>query len=444
MVGGIFVFRRNSTGKMDKIAQTMSKSGIALNSGLIGVIKSAARLVVVNGKERKIIIGDQVVYILPKGDLAFILVLERSKARKNWEEKFCQFVDELVPFDEHNVQSEFVNLCNDLFLDIQREKDLEQIPLKQQLSIQQGKKIVLTGLSKAGKTSIVKRVFEQETEENALNTKPTVLRSIKKHMISFLGGHIVTFDLGGQQEFLISHLTDESAFSNLAALIFVIDVQDEERFPMSLNYFVSVMERLKEAEDTQFSSVSVFLHKYDPNLRVQLLDQLSQMITKILDSSLDFPIVFHPTSIFDDSLPKAIVRTLFYSLPGAVLEQAITSKKLLTIHHKLQQLDNPLKAAIEAGQSIGEDILEKWLDWASGVTKKVEIQEPTMRITLTNGNVVFQLRCPIPENMKSQKCCELTSHILTGFCQMLGIEAPIPQKSSKDSEDEFCYFLASK
>jgi GTPase SAR1 family protein len=370
--------------------------------------------------------------------------LERKKATLDWKERFNSVIDTILDLETGSRPSHFEREFQRFFLWIRETlpDSPRVIHAPKGLPSMKERKLVLIGLSKAGKTSIVKKFFEGETIENALYTRPTVLRTISRHFLPFLSGNIITHDLGGQEEFIAQHLFDKSALRKLLALLFVFDVQDEDRFPQALKYFTLTLERVRETEEIGF--ISVFLHKYDPKLRSQLLDRLTEMIGKILDAASGFPLVFHPTTIFDESLSHAIVRTLFYALPGSVLEHALTRQKLLLIHQKLQGSENANQLAWEEGLKITEDLLQKWVDWASGSVGLEAKGEAAFRLSFQEGKILFRLQCPIPKGMKSPQCCDLTSRILGGICQAVGIDPPVPHPELKESEDDFCCFVADK
>jgi hypothetical protein len=444
LVGAVYLYTRTSAGVIERSYTYETEDWQGLDESLSEVLHKGARLAVLAGKDREFIIGDVVVYLRPLRDETFALILERKKATLDWKERFNNVINTISNLEEEQRAPHFEREFHRFFLWIRETlpESPRVIHTPKGLPSLEERKLVLIGLSKAGKTSIVKKFFEGETIENALDTRPTVLRTISRHFLPFLSGNIITHDFGGQEEFIAQHLFDKSAFRKLLALLFVFDVQDEDRFPQALKYFTLALERVREREEISF--ISVFLHKYDPKLRIQLLDRLTEMIGKTLDAASGFPLVFHPTTIFDESLSNAIVRTLFYALPGSVLEHALTREKLLLIHQKLRGSENAEQLAWEEGLKIAEDLLEKWVDWASGSVDQPAKSETTFHLSFQEGKILFRLQCPIPEGMKSPQCCDLTSRILGGICQAVGIDPPTPHPELKDSKDGFCYFVADK
>ncbi|MHA2231725.1 MAG: ADP-ribosylation factor-like protein [Candidatus Hodarchaeales archaeon] len=445
MAGAIYVYSKTSTGQMDQIYLFESEGWHNLDEGLSDVLQGGARLAVLSGKEREFIIGDMVVYLLPHGEEAYSLVMERKKAASHWKEEFNNIIETVSMLDASSRIEQYEKKFQNFFAWVDKRLNDSKIdslyPPRDIPSIEE-RKLVLIGLSKAGKTSIVKRFFKGGTTEDALNTKPTVLRSISRHFVSFLEGNVIIHDLAGQEEFIAHHLFNDSSFRKLLALLFVFDVQDEGRFPQALKYFSLALERIKETSD--IGCISVFLHKYDPKLRNQLLSKLTEAIGRILDAASGFPLTFHPTSIFDDSLHHAIIRTLFYALPGDVLEQALTRKRLLLIHQKLQNSEDPEQLAWKEGHKVAEDLLQKWLVWASGSANQVISSETAAQLSVTEGKIQFRLQCPVLDRKKSMQCCHLTSRILVGLCHAIGIDPPVPSPLTEEAQDGFCYFLANK
>ena len=444
MGGAIYVYIKDSVGKVDCFFTLETKNWPGLDEGLSDVIRGGIRLTGITGEEREFNIGEAVVFLFPKRDTIFVLVLDRRITPIGWKERFKK-IARILSKTRKPAHSKYESAFQEFFTWITtafENSEIERVLPPSSIPSYKERKLLLIGLSKAGKTSIVKRFFEQETLENSMATKPTVLSSVKRSFVSFLTGNVLIHDLGGQKEFRPHHLANPGTFKSLLALLYVIDLQDKERFSTSLDFFKDVLERVRETRELGF--VSVFLHKYDPKLRTQLLEKLTEIIIQILDAASGFPLVFYPTSIFDDSLSKAIIRTLFYALPGTVFEQALTSERLLSIHQHLDRAEDPEKAALKEGYGRAEDLLRSWINWAGGLTGTTTGDENIVQLSFENGNVLFRLKCPVAKTMRSEQCCLRTSQMLAGLCQALGLNAPVPYQPENLNESEYCHFLANK
>ncbi|MHA1732129.1 MAG: ADP-ribosylation factor-like protein [Promethearchaeota archaeon] len=128
-----------------------------------------------------------------------------------------------------------------------------------------GSKIVIAGLDNAGKTSLVIAMTKKfGIEEDLKDLKPTV--RVARDQFTFLSQEIYRWDFGGQEKYREEYLAKRDRyFSGIDMLIFVVDIQDRDRFSEALEYFTDILEYLKQNRVT--IPVSVFLHKYDPNLR---------------------------------------------------------------------------------------------------------------------------------------------------------------------------------
>ncbi len=124
-----------------------------------------------------------------------------------------------------------------------------------------GYKILIAGLSEAGKTA-VKRIFflKQQTED--VNSLSATI-NYERMSLTIHDTPITIVDLGGQKIFLKRFLSGFSpfVFSSVKTFIFLIDVANKTSRNNAINYFKAGLEKL-----TLFSpeaEVFVFLHKND-------------------------------------------------------------------------------------------------------------------------------------------------------------------------------------
>ncbi|MFX0101139.1 MAG: ADP-ribosylation factor-like protein, partial [Candidatus Hodarchaeota archaeon] len=101
------------------------------------------------------------------------------------------------------------------------------------------------------------------------------------------------WDFGGQERHLDSHLDDEKTFLGANKLIYVIDIQDEDSHEPALEYLKKIVEKIRKGGlEIQ---VSVFLHKFDPELELDgklatIGDGLKKKIAAIIPSEMGYKI----------------------------------------------------------------------------------------------------------------------------------------------------------
>ncbi|MHA1368670.1 MAG: ADP-ribosylation factor-like protein [Promethearchaeota archaeon] len=160
------------------------------------------------------------------------------------------------------------------------------------------KKIVFTGLDSAGKTSIILAL--DRNVARIATTTPT--RLVERSTLNFLDYKIVKHDLGGQKKYLINYLKNPGKFfMDTYVCIYVIDIQDRERFNESLSYFKDVLNKFEEIEIKPM--IYVFFHKAEnlmwgeDTFGRSDIKKLKEMIVEINEDR--FEIEFKLTTIFD-------------------------------------------------------------------------------------------------------------------------------------------------
>jgi small GTP-binding protein len=179
------------------------------------------------------------------------------------------------------------------------------------VSMKNAIKIIISGLDNAGKTSILtaldkKYNFQQEIME----LKPTI--KVEYHQAMFLGNLCFFWDMGGQQQYRkLYQKRADVYFAGTDLLVYVIDIQDKERYETSLSY-LDVLLKYFMSNDMDVPIIVSF-HKYDPELRMiedihESIDNLRDYITEKYSS---FKILFQQTSIYDII---SIVQLISYGL----------------------------------------------------------------------------------------------------------------------------------
>ncbi len=163
------------------------------------------------------------------------------------------------------------------------------------------KKISILGLDNAGKSSIV--LYLDRKFNLIRKLRPTKSANIITQSVDILGLKFSIWDLGGQKQYRSEYLENkEIYFSNLSGFFYVIDIQDEQRYEISINYLANLAKLVREY-NPELKDLVIFLHKYDPEIQdsEKYLNNIEYLKDKIKSLTLDFTITFYPSSIYDGS-----------------------------------------------------------------------------------------------------------------------------------------------
>jgi len=171
------------------------------------------------------------------------------------------------------------------------------------------KKIVLMGLSNAGKTCIYERVFEGRKPWELIHQTATKGITYKDYEIGPMTKPMI-WDLGGQQQYLDEYHGPlrKNIFRKASILLYVVDVTDYDRFDNARIEFEWGVNQILSFNPN--AKLNVFLHKSD---LIHDKDSIVSHIKKEYAKNLSHEITYHLTSIFDESLFKAwsdIIREL--------------------------------------------------------------------------------------------------------------------------------------
>ncbi len=159
-------------------------------------------------------------------------------------------------------------------------------------------KILILGLDNSGKTSIVLSLKGNENLLSYYSLKPT--KGIEINKTQQEKKNFYVWDFGGQESFRERHLRDFSGKSQGAEkLIYVIDIQDFDKYNDSIKYLKKIVENPEVFE----LQILVYLHKYDPSIEVdqghpvhEKIPKLISKIERVLEDHQNFKIF--KTSIY--------------------------------------------------------------------------------------------------------------------------------------------------
>lgn len=191
-------------------------------------------------------------------------------------------------------------------------------------------KLLFTGLDNAGKTTIIYGIQREFSKIAFL--KPT--RGAQRRIFEFMGREIAEWDLGGQISYRISYLKNPGKyFDDTEIAVYVIDVQNRVRLPEAISYLKDVVEQFKKLEIAP--PIYIFLHKYDPALRRNALNEMKNLEVEIkekIKKSVEYKEIFYyNTSIYD--LPS-IIRAMSEILLSLYSKSELIEKTIIEFGKK--------------------------------------------------------------------------------------------------------------
>jgi GTPase SAR1 family protein len=157
------------------------------------------------------------------------------------------------------------------------------------------KKVVLMGLDNGGKTSIALCLMGVKNLPSFCAIDPT--RNYNINQFKVLDTDFSIWDFGGQEQYRNEHLSNfKENMKEADKVIFVIDVQDINRYAISLEFLGKVIQLLEEFDI--HVDLSIFLHKFDPDLENTKSDISNEVVDEIINK-------------IDNFIPKTIAYNIF-------------------------------------------------------------------------------------------------------------------------------------
>ncbi|MFX1293747.1 MAG: ADP-ribosylation factor-like protein [Promethearchaeota archaeon] len=167
---------------------------------------------------------------------------------------------------------------------------------------EKSKKILIIGLDNSGKTSIVLSLQRNINLLSYYSLKPT--RGIDIINFENHGMKLNIWDFGGQAEYRENYLKQlNKYYKGLDKIIFVIDVQDIERYEIALDYLKKIVNALKKHKNNV--NFSIFLHKFDPNL---------EKLENFTDKHLSLHLISKIKQIIPPEVPYQMFKTTIFTI----------------------------------------------------------------------------------------------------------------------------------
>lgn len=260
-------------------------------------------------------------------------------------------------------------------------------------------KVVVIGLDNAGKTAILSQ-FGGRLGIGELSTLPPTKGVDRKHIeMEESDVDLFIWDLGGQYQYRSKYLKNpENYFLETDLLIYVIDVQDSERYPESFEYFEEVLELLNILEENPF--VMVYLHKYDPDIKGEQeillnLELLKDNLNLIL-TQYGFDYEAYLTSI--------------YSL---ITNEPQFSRYIKDVMRSTESLTNPTLKKVEGLGKTLEETMNAVIRLSESISKQLNNLDSRLKaiengaFQIAQSGTPISIQNPSPGNSRMQVLDEL-------------------------------------
>ncbi len=307
-------------------------------------------------------------------------------------------------------------------------------------------KIVIAGLKKAGKTTVMRKFFYSWDKEQLQTIKPTVDYSIFHSFIDVLRTDLTIFDLGGQPQYVANHLATEIRWKGSVAIIFLVDILKPDEFTEAYEYLIKIIEILEVNKEEPF--IGLFAHKYDPDKKDQLQPNLKKFL-EIFRGIFRWPrYSIFLSSIYDDSIHLAFMRSLLRIVPRDLIQNLLESaiffetqnqvwksiSKLINLESDPQELrENVITLATPYGEKLANKIFS---DWLAGDTIKY-VNVPTINpltVIVTDTQAGFRVDVSMPKKNSSSVILDVTEGLLTGLSNIFGLSSIVRVKSDEEGE----------
>jgi len=218
-------------------------------------------------------------------------------------------------------------------------------------------KVICVGLDNAGKTAILSSLGGKLGIKDLQNLKPT--KQIERQKITTSDLELHVWDFGGQVEYRQVYLQNpEKFFLRTDLMMYVIDIQDPDRFKDSFAYFKEILDIMQRLSECPY--ILVFLHKCDPELiddpEFQIhLDYAKNKAMEILsDYCMEYDIYI--TSIYNFFNAEPTFSKYIKEVMGNRISE--NNPMLMKIEGISTILETTLNAIVNLSSSVGEQMNE--------------------------------------------------------------------------------------
>jgi len=247
---------------------------------------------------------------------------------------------------------------------------------KTEIAAHLGYKILIAGLSEAGKTA-VKRIFflRQKTED--VNRLSATL-NYERLSITINEVPITIVDLGGQKVFLKRFLSSFSPFifSSVQIFIFLIDTANRSTRNNALDYFRASLDKLKTYSPN--AEIFIFLHKNDLVRNSPNYESIHEQLKEQFQLESNKKILFFRTTIYKpETVTKAFGRIFELVIPKIAKSEFVDNREVgeveefhevgmttrepakIVVHQQIQKIQAPSIKPIKTKIAGDPEVLEK-------------------------------------------------------------------------------------
>jgi small GTP-binding protein len=331
------------------------------------------------------------------------LLNEKKKSKKGKEEELKKDLDKQITiiktFPDLDEKLNKIITISSLIKNFKEDKEAPKGTLQ---------KVIVVGLDNAGKTAILSRFGRRLGIKDLSSLEPTKgVNRLTFDTDSKKKTQILIWDFGGQEQYREDYIKNpEKYFIQTDLLIYVIDVQDSERFDDSFDYFEEILKTLKTLEEEPY--ILIFFHKVDPDIKgdPQILlniEYLKDKVKNLMEDKYQMDYEIYITSIYslisnEPEFAKYIKKVMKtdYSLTdprvkkvddiASILEE--TMNMMIRLSESLSTQLNEIDARLRAIESGAFHIAQ------SGVPIEIQTEDITQETERGNAraNVLNELK----------------------------------------------------
>lgn len=263
---------------------------------------------------------------------------------------------------------------------------IKRIQEESESYVSKEQKIVVTGLSNAGKTTILRKFGGQIGIKDLAKLTPT--KGVQRKEIVTSDMALILWDFGGQEEYRKVYLSNpEKYFLKVDLVIYVIDLQDPDNYEKSIAYFKQILDAFEKLEENPY--ILIFIHKYDPDLKDE--PEIILNVELIKDMIKD---VFNETSgleyeIYMSSIYSAIANEPKFS---RYLKNTMAETGILT-EGKLEGMATVLESTLNGLIRLSESVISQYNE----IDKRLKTIEMKIPIDKTDLKPPPKIEIPLEQ-----------------------------------------------
>jgi hypothetical protein len=269
-------------------------------------------------------------------------------------------------------------------------------------------KVICVGLDNAGKTAILTGLGGKLGIDQLGKLKPT--KKIERRRISTSSLDLHIWDFGGQRDYRRDYLAKpEVYFVGSDLLLYVLDMQDPERYNESFNYLVEILDVTKLLGERPY--ILAFMHKSDPDI---MNDPDYQLNAEYVADKLNFHLSKY-NYVYDIYVTS--IYNFFTTEPkfSKIIKETLSDK---------ESLNNPMIRKIEGLGDILDSTLNAMVMLANNLSTQIEkISQRMDDLELK----VERLYVPLPQTASQRRTKAVASTPSENSSQVIYTKKNIPE-----------------